>query len=54
MNKFIGVLLGVLSIFAMFAFVLALAFGSVEFLWWVFTGDFFHFVSLETASTMEF
>lgn len=54
MDKFITGLIGLLSIITIMLWMVVLLFGSAEILWWIFTGEFFHFVSLAPVPVSTF
>lgn len=45
MTKFFTAIVGVFVVLMMFIWALVTVLGGAEILWWIFTGDFFHFVS---------
>lgn len=49
MSKIAGHICGILLIIGIIVWIFAFVFGGVEILWWIFTGDFFHFASGGTA-----
>lgn len=55
MSKFFSglftVIFSVLIIAGIIVWALVTILGGAEILWWIFTGDFFHFVSETAAST---
>lgn len=44
-------LLGLVFLIIFLIWFAALTLGSAEVLWWIFTGDFFHFVNTEVVAT---
>lgn len=51
MKDISAALLGLICIIMILIWITAFTLGCVEILWWVFTGDFFHFVSTEAIAT---
>ncbi len=49
MTKFFATVMALFFIIEIVLWTLILMFGGAELLWWIFTGDFFHFV-VESAS----
>lgn len=54
MEKFITGLIGLLSIITIMLWMVVMLLGSTEILWWIFTGEFFHFVSLAPVPVSTF
>ena len=54
MTKFLSAVIGVFAIIGVIAWTLIAVLGGAEILWWIFTGDFFHFVNtcVEVAGTI--
>lgn len=50
MTKFITTIVTLFLTIGIIVWTLVLTFGGAELLWWIFTGDFFHFV-VESTST---
>lgn len=50
MSKIVGYFCAFLLIIGMIVWILVAVLGGAEILWWIFTGDFFHFVS-DAAAT---
>ena len=53
MTKFFTAVASLFLIIGIIVWTLILMLGGVELLWWIFTGDFFHFV-VESTSTSVF
>lgn len=45
MSKIAGYVCGFLLIIGIIVWTLAFVLGGAEIVWWIFTGDFFHFIS---------
>ena len=54
MDKFITGLIGLLGILTIIVWTLIFGLGGAEILWWIFTGEFFHFVSLAPVPVSTF
>lgn len=54
MSKIIGYFSTLLIVIGVITWTLIAILGGMEILWWIFTGDFFHFVStsVEAAGTV--
>ena len=54
MKELIYGIFGLATVIVIFMWMLAVSLLGAEILWWVFTGDFFHFVSPQPVVTSTF
>lgn len=51
MKDLITGIMGLATLIGVFILMLAVFLAGAEFVWWVFTGDFFHLVTQQSVST---